>query len=120
MVTLESIKDLRENSNYSQKELAKILQNSASCLSKYETGHTQPSLDMLVQIADVLNTSTDYLLNRNSFQFNYQTFESAYIKGLSVFALFNEILKLDKTNRRRLVDYVGLLANDMKISQLKK
>ena len=34
---------------------------------KYESGQAKPTLDGLVQIADLLNVSTDYLLCRDSF-----------------------------------------------------
>ena len=62
MIIGEIIADLRKDKNYTQKELARLLNISAGCLSKYENGTTQPPLEMLIQISDALNVSTDYLL----------------------------------------------------------
>lgn len=33
----------------------------------YESGHSAPSLDMLIKIADILDVSTDFLLCRDDF-----------------------------------------------------
>lgn len=58
MIIGEIIVELRKDKNYTQKELAGFLNISPGCLSKYENGTTQPPLEMLIQICDVLNVST--------------------------------------------------------------
>ena|SRR5690554_343576 len=58
---LKTIRNIRE---LSQDELSKKVNTTKSTISNYENGHSTPSNDMLVQLADVLETTTDYLLGR--------------------------------------------------------
>lgn len=60
----KNIKYLREKTNLSQKEFAKILNISNSTLSQYESNVRVPSDDIKIQIADYFNVSLDYLLGR--------------------------------------------------------
>ena len=56
---------LREN-GLTQHGLAVLIGVTDSEISRYIKGERTPSLPVLVQLADRLNTSTDYLLGRNS------------------------------------------------------
>lgn len=58
------IRDLREDSDRSQTELAKLLGMSQTGYSKYETGENDVPAAILEQLADLYHTSVDYLLGR--------------------------------------------------------
>ena len=58
------IKDLREDFDKTQKEVAKELNISQVAYSYYEIGRRSIPLEILTKIADYYNTSTDYLLYR--------------------------------------------------------
>lgn len=58
------LRELRESRRFSQKTLAAQLGCSPSLVSSYETGERQPSLAMLVALADIYRVPTDYLLGR--------------------------------------------------------
>ncbi|WP_165364229.1 helix-turn-helix transcriptional regulator [Sporolactobacillus sp. Y61] len=60
------IRFLRDEKNLSQREMADQLNISNVQLNRYESGARKPDPDMLVQIADYLNVTTDYLLGRTS------------------------------------------------------
>lgn len=60
----DRIKYLREKMNYTQKDLAKKAGLTVVQLSRYETNDRKPDPDSLKRIADVLDTSADYLLGR--------------------------------------------------------
>lgn len=60
--TAQRIKALRTELDMSQKELAKMVGIAQNTLAQYENGIASPSLKVLVKLAEVLNTSTDYLL----------------------------------------------------------
>lgn len=62
----KNIKDLREDSDLSQTDVAKLLKISQRAYSHYERGDREMSLDSLVQIADYFNVSIDYLLGRTN------------------------------------------------------
>ena len=59
------IKELRIESGLTQKELAKKLNTSNSAVCDWEKGRTQPDLQMLKNIANLFDVSTDYLLGRS-------------------------------------------------------
>ena len=56
------IKDLREDRDLTQQEVAQYLQVRQSTYSQYETGNRQIPLSMLIALAAFYGTSTDYLL----------------------------------------------------------
>lgn len=58
----EKIKELRTAHGISQVALAQKMGVSKQCVSNWENGYIQPSIDMLMKIADLFSVSTDYLL----------------------------------------------------------
>ena len=62
----ERIRQLRLARSLSQVELANCLNVSKQSVSNWENDNIQPSIDMLVKIADFFGVSTDYLLGRTT------------------------------------------------------
>ncbi|WP_339234539.1 helix-turn-helix transcriptional regulator [Oceanobacillus sp. FSL W7-1281] len=60
----ERIVDLRIEHGYSQEEVAKKLNVSASGYGYYEQGRNEPSLETLYKIAEFFQVSIDYLLGK--------------------------------------------------------
>lgn len=58
------IKDLREDNDLTQKEIAKVLMCDQSLYSKYERGEREIPLSLLIKLADYYGTSLDYLTCR--------------------------------------------------------
>ena len=56
------IRDLREDNDLSQKQLAQILGMSQTGYSKYETGENDIPTQILIKLALYYNTSVDYIL----------------------------------------------------------
>ena len=56
------IRDLREDADLNQTELAKILGMSQTGYSKYETGENDIPTAILIALAKFHHTSVDYLL----------------------------------------------------------
>lgn len=56
------IRDLREDNDKTQTEIAKILGMSQTGYSKYETGENDIPTQILIKLARLYNTSIDYLL----------------------------------------------------------
>ena len=59
------IKELRLSHSLNQVEFAKKLSVTKQTVSNWENGYIQPSVEMLVKIADFFNVTTDFLLNRD-------------------------------------------------------
>ena len=56
------IKDLREDNDITQKEIAEYLHIKQNTYSQYENGQRQLPIDALIALAKFYNTSTDYIL----------------------------------------------------------
>ena len=54
-------KDLREDRDQSQEDIAKVLQTTQEQVSKYETGRQMMGIDKYVKLAKYYNVSLDYL-----------------------------------------------------------
>lgn len=60
------LKELRQEKGLHQKDIAQILHKTITCVSDWERGRTEPSLQDLTQIADYFEVSCDYLLGRTN------------------------------------------------------
>lgn len=56
------IKDLREDGDFTQSQIAEYLHIRQNTYSQYENGHRQLPLECLIALARFYNTSTDYIL----------------------------------------------------------
>ena len=56
------IRDLREDKDLNQTEVATMLGMSQTGYSKYETGENDVPTNILIELAKFYNTSTDYIL----------------------------------------------------------
>ena len=59
---LKRIKNLREDKDLKQKDIAKLLNISQQQYSRIETGENEIKLDSLIKLAIFYNTTTDYIL----------------------------------------------------------
>ena len=58
------IRDLREDSDLTQKRMGEILSCSQRVYSNYERGELDIPTEILIKIADYHKVSVDYILNR--------------------------------------------------------
>lgn len=58
------IRDLREDSDYTQQQIADQLFLTRSVYRRYELGDREIPVWALIQLADLYGTSTDYILGR--------------------------------------------------------
>ena len=56
------LRDLREDSDLTQKKLAEMLHISQNTYSQYENGVRQLPIEILIQLSEIYNVSTDYIL----------------------------------------------------------
>lgn len=60
----QHIRDQRQDHDFSQSSLAKLLGMSQTGYSKYETGENDIPTVVLIKLADLYNVSIDYLLGQ--------------------------------------------------------
>ena len=56
------IRDLREDNDFTQKEMAKKLNCSQQVYSNYELGQRDIPTDVLIKLSDIYKVSVDYIL----------------------------------------------------------
>lgn len=75
----ERIKRARKAAKLTQEELAMRVNTTKGTISNYENGHSTPSNQMLVELSEVLNVTTDYLLGKDDIETtNVQSFDIGY------------------------------------------
>ncbi|MBR3908417.1 MAG: helix-turn-helix transcriptional regulator [Clostridia bacterium] len=60
------LKEIRKSKGISQLKMAMDLNTNQNTISRYETGDREPGINELIKIADYLNVSVDYLLERTN------------------------------------------------------
>ncbi|QQE73701.1 helix-turn-helix transcriptional regulator [Brevibacillus composti] len=60
----QRLRTARRAKGLTQEELAEKVRTTKGTISNYENNHSSPPNDMLMQLADVLQVSTDWLLGR--------------------------------------------------------
>ena len=94
----EKLKHLRKRKGYSLDELARLSGASKSYLWELENrDDRKPSAEKLVDIARVLDTTTDYLVDDNA------AFDDAQVKE----AFFRKFNKLDDDTKGRVMDMIN-------------
>lgn len=108
----ERIKQLRVDNSLTQSELAEKVGLSYVQIGRYEKGKSNPSSDVLQKLANILNTSTDYLMNGKSEQVESQLTDKELIKQ------FKEIEKLNAEEKHLVKTFLDAFITKKKIQQL--
>ena len=119
MIIGDNIRDLREQRNYTQKELAQLLNISPGSLSKYEKGQIQVPIDVLISIADIFNVTVDYIIGRNTFKFDYKELRREICKSIQCFDFINDVLSLDMHDRKLICEFLALLKCRKGVEEIK-
>ncbi len=82
------LKNCRQEKNLNQTELAQKTSLQPSAISHFEAGSRKPSFDNLIKLADALEVTTDYLLDRGAFPTRTIT-----IAGIEIILELNENLQ---------------------------
>lgn len=61
-----NLRNIREDRDLRQKDLAVVLNVSQNTYSQYETGVIALTAEVLIKLADFYNVSVDYLLDRTN------------------------------------------------------
>ena len=64
-----ALKELRKEKKLTQTELASKLDISQKSYSNWESGKAEPTLDNIIKLANILDTTTDFLLGRTNIDF---------------------------------------------------
>lgn len=103
--TAQIIRDLREDNDLKQSDLAKVLSVSQQYYSKYETGQYELPVRHIITLAKFYNISADYLLGLT----DYSSTTAISDVNTPTKKLINDILELNDKSKNAVKDYVELL-----------
>ena len=100
---MENLKKIRKEKNITQIRLSIAAEVSQETISAYESGKALPSAETLIKIADFLDVSIDYLLDRT---------DNPVITNLNNKNDYDEIInifsKLDKEQKKDVINYAKI------------
>lgn len=70
------LKEIREDYDIKQRDIARLLNIRQNTYSQYETGQRQLPLDALIRLAVFFDTSTDYILGLTDVKKPYPRIDS--------------------------------------------
>ena len=104
---MNRLKELRESKNMTQVRLSIELGVSQETISGYEIGKATPPADMLIKLADVLDTSVDYILGRTDNRY-FNKLNKSDLSEQELEVLLN-FRKLPKNKKERVLGFlIGL------------
>jgi transcriptional regulator with XRE-family HTH domain len=106
------IQELRKQHKLSQVELATKIEISKSQMIRYENKGVQPPADILNKLADVLNTSVDFIINGNT-----DEKAKATLKNVDLLQRFKEVENLPEREQSVLLEIIGAYIRDFRAKQ---
>lgn len=103
----ERVKFLRIKNHLSQQNLANKIKLDKQTISQYELGKRKPSHEILLQLCDTLNVSSDYLLG-----YSNTMNQSLNTEELEIIGAYNELTPDQKTLVRTMLGLSPLEASD--------
>ena len=103
------LKELREEKNLTQKDVAKAINTNQSTVARWEAGEHLPTSDYIVKLSNLFQCSSDYLLGREDDFGNVSTdanLSADEILLLSIYKKFgSEVKKIFIENAKLVADY---------------
>lgn len=100
------LKELREEKNYSQEEIGKLIGASQTSIKNWELGINEPKASYIIKLAQIFNVTTDYLLGITE-DYSVNTISSSDLSDDQQY-IVNEYNKLSSTDKQKIVNYMAV------------
>lgn len=90
IMTANVLQELRKNKKLSQKEVAGYLNIPATTYNTYESGRTEPPIEILVRLSHLYGMPVDFIVQRD------RTYTTAEDVGKQVAAFKEQLAEIDK------------------------
>ncbi len=103
---LKNLKELRENTGASQKQLAEAIGVSQQSINKYENHKIEPDIDTMIRIADYFETSVDYLIGHSTLRRRIEATDD-YALNAQEACLIEQFRKLSARQRDSILSVIS-------------
>ena len=86
----QRLKDLKEDADLTQKEVAEIIGVSVNHYGKYERGETDIPFEKVISLAEYYGVSLDYIAGRTNSKNN------STVRKLNISEIYNQLSEKDK------------------------
>ena len=104
----ELLRDMREDRDLKQSDIAEMIGTTQQQYSKYETGESELPLRAFQILADYYGVSADYLMGRKDWSDGVPGLDKKVTGDYTAGEVMNEILDLDAAGRAAVVEYIDL------------
>ncbi|MCL2083303.1 MAG: helix-turn-helix domain-containing protein [Oscillospiraceae bacterium] len=106
--TPELLRDMREDRDLKQSDIAEMIGTTQQQYSRYENGESDLPLRALVVLADYYDVSTDYLMGRKDCFDGVPGLDKKVTAQHTAGEILNEILSLNSMSRTAVAEYIAL------------
>lgn len=107
----EFIRELREDRDLVQAQVAEVLGIAQQYYSKYETGEYELPIRHLIGLAKLYNLNTDYILGISQYRYSADKLQEPYLEDITTGKLLSDVIALNPDGRKALVEYLEFLNN---------
>lgn len=107
---IKRLKELRMEKGLTQNALAQKLNMTQQTYSDYETGKTNPNVETLIALADILECSIDYLVGRADDFGSISFKDSSATFSLEETQLLRSFRRLSKNEKTQANEYLQFLS----------
>lgn len=105
----EILRELREDMDLTQSDIADYLGVSQQSYSNYENGNRSIPIWVVVKLSSFYKVSTDYLLGTDYHFPGSSDLRNAYLNDVTMYDVLYDIQKFDLDNRKDLLHYIDYL-----------
>ena len=103
------IREIREDRDLTQAEIAAVLKVQQQYYSKYETGEYEFPVRHVIALAKYYNVTTDYLLGLTDYSHGLDNLNKPLVEDITTGRLLSGVLNLDSVGRKAVVEYINLV-----------
>jgi transcriptional regulator with XRE-family HTH domain len=108
----DRIKELRTSKNFTQSALAKQVGLSYIQIGRYEKGKSKPSSRVLQQLAEALDTTTDFIMNGGTEQVQAQLADRELLRQ------FQEVEQMPERDKSIVKELIDAFLTKRKVQEL--
>jgi transcriptional regulator with XRE-family HTH domain len=105
----EIIRDLREDHDLKQVEIADYLGVAQQTYSNYENGNRDIPIDIVIKLSKYYKVSTDYLLGAENGYLGSSNLSRTYLGDVTMHDVVYDIQKFNPRERRDLLKFINFL-----------